>query len=435
MNRIKRAGLGCWLAAAAVSVCVQQQGMAYQDVYLDFDSIKDAFAAGGPGPGIPPADEIFDYVPIAKSFIHSYLTERFAPYGVSLHVGLPPIPFTASTITFNKGSGGASEGVDFRNQVSHDEADINAVAALKFVGAPEPFSFGDIVMASANLAGHELGHLLGAAHTDSFDMIGSGIGIAPTEFFPTYPGPGPLTGGAPFTGKTMQYLTTGLGLSYGNLTTPRYLGEREVVKIVAGRSGGDEFLIDETSDFHNAVEDAQMLTLEGFAVPYPMRPMPVVMPGDPPPPPPLGILKGRMAAVTGTLEDSILFPSAAEGDYYKFFATEGEFITLELITAVDTMVFVLDEVGALVLYYGGEPVLNDDGYDSVASQIFDIPITATGTYIIEITTSPFAPTDRGEYELFVYQGRGFLIPEPASVGGVVLLLAGFAMRRAGRRVR
>ena len=90
-----------------------------------------------------------------------------------------------------QGFGGAmSQHIDFRNLDRSDFAVFRLQFSLPGV-FPNGFTTEDRNVYSANVASHELGHLLGLRHHDSFGPIGWGLSpdVLRSEFAPDYLGP------------------------------------------------------------------------------------------------------------------------------------------------------------------------------------------------------------------------------------------------------
>lgn len=438
---------GVHVCAACVALVLGglSTAQATQKVYIDFDSIKDAFDATGPGPGIPPADEIYDYSVGQRDFIVDFLNINYGPYAVEFFEGPRPIAelTSASEFTLNKGFGAGSDGNDFRNQDNDDEAFGNIISIFKFLGKTSgDWTDGDVMIASANIIGHEVSHLLGARHHDALNPLNAGLGggIFSGDFAPGYPGPS----AAAETGSTFMSQHAGGSLSFESVTEEKVISERLIPRLIVAGPDGDDYLTDEVAiDNHSAdLAKAQEIVTPFFATPYPLRP---------PLPPgateePIGIA-GVVATVTGELDAD---PGGGGGflaDYYKFEAEEGQMWTIEAMSYIivedespryadnaDVAIILLDEFGSVVPYYSGTAI-NDDDDDSggtfLGASLIDVIIPETGTYMIEvIAAAPFLDTgkdgtDGGSYELFLYSAEvlSVPIPEPASA---LMLIPGLA---------
>ncbi|MEM9352597.1 MAG: PEP-CTERM sorting domain-containing protein [Planctomycetota bacterium] len=430
------------LAVAVFSLCLfcSSPAIAIQEVYVDFDSILLAVDAGAtPGMGgIPPADELYEYSPEQRGDILFYLNDLYAPHDVVFFDGLPAVPGSKSTVTLNKGTGGGADGIDFRNLSDDDGADVNTIALFKFLGkdaVTDPWTDDDVLIATANAVGHEAGHLMGLRHSDSFGPISTGIGSFPTDFSPTYPFPP----GAPDTAESIMSLTTGFLLSFSAVTTPKFLSERSAIKLEIAKPGFTDIVLAETTG-NQTLGMAQDVPLADFMLPYPQRPLPPlkdVPPGDLPLEVRTGI-SARGRVVTGAL-DLTDEEGGVLGDYFKFEAEAGTFVTIEVMSAIledgsrygdtaDVVVVLIDGLtGAPIAYGPGttDPAANDDDFDTSerGASLFDVELpvvadtdfgTGIGTYAVEVLSAnddlPFVDPgpgkdgmDTGSYELFIYQ--------------------------------
>lgn len=442
---------GVHVCAACVALVLGglSTAQAAQKIYIDFDSVKDAFDTSGPGPGIPPADEIYDYSAPQRTFILDYLNANYMPYGMEFFEGPRPIIelTSASEVTLNKGFGAGSDGNDFRNQDNDDDASGNTISIFKFLGkVAGEWTDADVAIASANIVGHEASHLMGARHHDALNPLNHGLGggILPGEFTPAYPGPSL----ADLTGATFMSQHVGGSLGFGLLTEEKVLSERVIPRLLVAAADGDDFLTPETAVDNHAVPMAQFVPTPGFSAPYPLRPP--LAPGETEMP---VSIDGVMATVTGELD--------ADGgggfmsDYFKFDAEAGQIWTIEAMSYIivedgtarytdnaDVAIILLDEFGSTVPYHGLLSAVSDDDDDSAGmffgASLIDIVIPTSGTYVLEvIAAAPFIGTgkdgtDGGSYELFFYSAEVMTvtIPEPASAA---LLLPGLILLARRRR--
>lgn len=437
--------------AVVLLLCISSTASAYQEFYVDFDTILEAVAGGAtPGMGgIPPADELFDYSPPDREGILFYLNDRFSMHDVVFLEGLPAIPGTASVITLNKGSGGGSDGVDFRNLDDDDSADANAIAAFKFLGkdpVTDPWTDFDVVIATANIVGHEALHLMGVRHQDSFGPVSTGIGTFPSDYAPAYPFP-PF---APETSTAFSYMTTGFGLSFGAVTSEAFISERAAIKLEMAKPSFSDLVVPEISG-NQILTAAQFVPLADFGMPYPYRPLPdlsMVPPEDLPLEIRTGIM-GRGRVVKGKL-DATDEGGKLLADYFTFEAEAGTFVTIEVMSKIleggdrypdfaDVAVILLDGTTGAPIPYGpgtGVTAANDDDFatsERGASLIdVELPVvadtdfgTGIGTYAIEVLSADevlffVEPEpgpgktgfDGGDYELLIYQAKVFAEPFP-----------------------
>lgn len=441
------------LAAALclfISFIASNSASAMQEVYVDFDTILMAVDAGAtPGEmGIPPADELYDYSPEQREDILFYLNDRYGQHEVFFLEGLPPGMGSASVVTLNKGSGGFSDGVDFRNEVPDDTAEVNTIAAFKFIGVDpvtDPWTDMDVTLATANIVGHEAGHLMGIRHQDSFGPIGSGIGTFKDDYAPEYPFPP----GAPETPTALSYLTFGLGLTFSGLTTESFISERAALKLAMADPAFPALVIPEAS-MNKSVMMAQPVPLADFVIPYPFRPLPNLK-ETPVEDLPLEIpaaIDARARVVKGKMDDTDEMGKHLS-DYFSFTAEAGTMLTVEIMSKileggdryadpVDIAVILLDGTTGGPLDYGPGTMVdaaNDDDFatsdkgasliDVVLPSVYDTGPDGFGTYVLEVASAnedlPFVSpgpgkdgTDGGDYELLIYQA--WVVDEPYPPG-------------------
>ncbi|MEK6237412.1 MAG: hypothetical protein N2C14_22095 [Planctomycetales bacterium] len=157
---MKRVLLSLGLMVAACSATHAQT----QVVYLDFDS-----QTGG-------LDHV--YTGAERTAIQTQMEQDYALFNYSF-TQTTPGGGDFSTVVFNDGPAlGDSDAIDFRNLDRNDNATVNVNA-----GAVTSSEF---IVLTANVASHELGHISGLRHGDSFGPIGSGIDpntVMPNEYF------------------------------------------------------------------------------------------------------------------------------------------------------------------------------------------------------------------------------------------------------------
>jgi Ca2+-binding RTX toxin-like protein len=141
------------------------QGSFPQVIYLDFDSET------GKGEHVYTVEE--------RNQIQDRLEQVFgAPLSVSFSQTAPSVGrFT--TMVFNSGEAealiaGLAEELDWRNVNAASRAEVNVNGFLGRPGQPAATS-ANYVALTFTVTAHELGHLFGLRHTDSFGPIGSGI--------------------------------------------------------------------------------------------------------------------------------------------------------------------------------------------------------------------------------------------------------------------
>jgi hypothetical protein len=417
------------LAAVAMLVgLIHGPTFALQTVTLNFDSV-----------GVADPADVYAYSTSERMEIKEILEMVYlsdpgdpggGPFGIKFEIFdplSPPVPFTTSFINFNNGfMGGAAEKLDFRNTDDNDDVDVNALGLLKsYDGSPkagggtwtlpELTSSGAVVMASANLAGHELGHALGLRHHDSFGPIGSGIAVSGTSYDPEYIGPSSTN--ASF--HTMGLAST-VALNADTLLTPSWLSERSAMKL-AFNVGSPMF--PEVPTPHGAPAMAQEFPFAPIFVPNTQ-----MGPPDPFFPDPLDLtpLDGFDGFAGAIVEASLSAPF--EVDYYVFDALAGTRVTIEAISKViadtdpsrmpdpvDMKIELLDKFLFPLAYPNVAGVsINDNQFEGTDSLLLDVVIPASDFYFIEVTASGFVPGDTGSYELYA---MGFLPFPPPFLAG------------------
>jgi hypothetical protein len=339
---------------------------AAQVVFLDFDSGTDGAIV---------------YSGAMRNSIEALMEGHYADFDVSMTQVLPGGSF--STITFNSGgAGGLAEQIDFRNVDANDTAVVN-IDGLGLVAEA------DIVSASAIIGSHELGHLLGLRHGDSFGPIGLGRSSTGTPaaawYDPAYPGPAT----ADETTDHIMASPASVGSSVGDATTPSWFSERSAIKLSNNEQG--------TLQNHSA--PATFLFPDELVVPN------TIVSGD---------NAGELFAVksftaTGTIS------AGNESDLFVFDGVAGERYSIEVIsnaidqrvTEFDTLLIALDAnpPNDPLNYYGVDS-FNDDEFETADSIIIDLVIPADGSYALLVReTFAVAEPSTGGYELFGYTLR------------------------------
>ena len=402
----------CRLLLAAMMLCgIAHKASAAQLVYLDFDTFTSV--------------DGYAYTPADKALIKFGLESIYGPpaaFGITFTTTAPG--GSHSNVYFNFGVGpygGTSDHIDFHNSDDEDDAYVLAPPVLSSYGVPVTPS--NIVRASTNLAAHELGHILGLRHYDSFGppLGGMPAGIA-GSFVPAYPGPN----AASSTSKHIMSLSSGVSLSAGTIIAgDLHLGFREAIKVKMM-----EVMPDAETPAIKTPMTAQPMSFSPLTVPNTMMGFPDGAVFSSP------TYTVLVDSIEGTLSPD---PDAPLGspvltDYYTFSGAKDEVVTIEVMSSIlswrfaditDPVVFLLDSVGLPV----GTYYTNNDEHESTDSLLWDITLPYTGSYIIEVgPLSPLDPMMAGAYDLFVY--RYSPIPEPSSwvlaaLGAVAL----FCVRR------
>ena len=138
------------------------------------------------------------------------------------------------------------------------------------IGARKPVANSEnFVALSVKIAAHELGHLLGLRHHDTFGPVGFGIHTTPgpAEYSPAYTGPAGAF-------EAVNHLL-GSGASIGtdrfNDLRQLFFGEREAVKLVYAMSDFAAVTSQEQSGLNQSLGTAQQLSFIGLDVPNTLR--------------------------------------------------------------------------------------------------------------------------------------------------------------------
>jgi len=398
------AGLCLWLAASPTQ--------AESIYYLDF-----APASTG---------TVYSYSAGEKMAVLDGIAEMYAPFPhMSFTLDEPAEPH--SVVYFNSTAIGTSTGIDFRNVADIDTASVNALDGIDFASPGYVPSSEEVVKASINLAAHELGHLEGLRHHDSFTPIGAGVPSSAVAAGFDDPYPGPTS--AFLSDEDVQSLTTATAGSFtlGKLTGDLIVGQRSAQKLAF--NADPAFFTESalTSGPHDSPATAVLLPTKTIGIPN------VTPPGTP------GhgeFFALDTIAVAGSIK---LSEGVAEADYYSFSGIEGARVQIEVLSKViDSR---LDEFNVAValfdpddlfaeIYYG--TFTNADEIESTDALILDFVVPESKDYLIEVFPQFPASDPVGDYELFVSQFRIVPIPEPATA---VLMLTMTALLVRRRRAR
>ncbi|MDB5349626.1 MAG: cya 2 [Planctomycetota bacterium] len=374
-----------------------------QTVFLDFDSF-----ANVPGLHVYTTDErqrIQDRMAAiysAFSYVFTQVRPASSPYATLL--------FDDPKLSGLEG--GVSDAIDWRNLDHDDVASINVNGLLGHDGQPAATS-DDFVALTITVAAHELGHLAGLKHADSFGPIGAGIyfKVDPNSFIDDVTGPldDPIIVGYP--GPTgaddtaMHIMASGASVhaTLFDAIGQTFFGEREDIKLAFAGNGTPTA---ETAGFHNTLATAQAIDMMPLAVPNTIE---------------RGADIGREFGVTAVdIVGKIgITSNKAENDYYSIVGRKGEILNIDLFSYsldrsrvpnfIDGIVRVYYN-GALVPYYpsAAKPnsvAVNDNGFQGIDPSIIDLVLPSDGVYTIEVDT--YNPPngldqDAGDYELFLY---------------------------------
>ena len=189
------------------------------------------------------------------------MAEDYSPFNFTF-TQTRPTTGNFSTVFVNDGPAlGAAEQIDPRNLDKNDTATVDLNS-----GATTSAQF---VTLTANVASHELGHLLGLRHYDSFGPIGSGLDPntlnadsepVANSFFPTYPGPQDAD-------ETRFHIMETDG-SFIENNVDQFFSERSAIKLAFIEQGT---VIQESAALKNNLNTAQQFELSPMVVPNTIR--------------------------------------------------------------------------------------------------------------------------------------------------------------------
>lgn len=294
-------------------------------------------------------------------------------------------------------------------------------------------SVANFVALSIKIAAHELGHLLGLRHYDSFGPIGSGVHTPPGtgSFRPNYTGPAAAY-------ETFQHLISSpasVGSDRQNDIGNLFFGEREALKLAYAMADSSATRVSESAGLKDSLATAQAVNWTTISVPNTLGRG-------------VNVNQQFFAETIGVSGSIDINPSTlkSENDFYALSGKRGDLITIEVASRslsrltdsgvngafnpdgyIDSIVRLYNSAGELVQYYDSTAV-NDDEFESTDSILIDLVLPANDTYYIEVdsfarASLPTDPTDftgwepaaiklfqdivndtdEGGYELFVYR--------------------------------
>ena len=341
-----------------------------------------------------------------------------------------------ATIYFNEPPvGGQADEVDFSNSDLGGSASVDASLILGYPGQPDPTSE-NYIAESAGLAAHELGHLLGLRHTDSFGPISSGAylvldsngnqigGIDTSDFYPSYQEPTTALSES-VNGETIYGYDTPMSImaSPASVGTTRFdtlgnitFSEREAIRMAFDQNGVK--ILSQTTP-HNSMTSAQALgSLPGLVVPNTLNAEDQVTPGVQNTGQTFSV---GAIAVVGHI--GLGSNGVSQSDWYSFNGVAGDYMNFEADSSVlpgntqpiDTILRVYDSAGNLLAF-------NDDELESTDSLIVDFQVPANGKYYVQVDTysaDPATNTTQGNYILYMYNFN-----TGTTLGGGSTLVAG-----------
>ena len=361
-----------WIAAIGIVVASHSAATATQVVFLDFDSRTEG-------------NEI-QYTSAQRSAIQSRMEADYELFDFSF-TQTRPTSGDYSTLFFNSGEPlGRAQHIDFRNLDRNDTAEIQITGSAS--------SSFQIINLSANVGSHELGHLLGLTHGDSFGPLGSGRDPNTADaggfggYTPSYTGPAAAD-------ETRFHIMESDSLGNPEVTTDQFFSERSAVKLTFNEFGT---VLDEAPGNNNSIANAQNVELFNMAVPN------TLTSGDN-----AGVdLYVDAVVVTGSRS------SFGDDDYYRFDGMAGELFNMEIISqTIRHRISTIDPTLTLYGPSGSQIASNDDSWEGFDSILLDFTLPSDGVYTVEV--SAFRSSETGSYELFMYRLTD--APEPEGLAG------------------
>ena len=307
--------------------------------------------------------------------------------------------------------GGLAENIDFLNTNKKDRAVLDSTDFIDFLIQVDPSGralesyfpltrqgsetveeYVDklVVNGASNIGSHELGHILGLRHHDSFGPIGKGKSGRPNEFLYHLMNSPAFTWNAGFGDALADQVFTNF------YSKDSFFSERSALKI--------QMSLECPIISEDRLKKRNLRT--------PMRLPSIVVPNT------------LLAGDNADLGDEFLLKALAvygsigrdgEVDTYDFKFQRGSYLTIEVISLVDdkfvdfidpiVRVFYVDENNNDNLVFVG---FNDDDDESYDSLLLDLPIRKSGTYKVSISAYPYAfyenAFETGDYALYLYTG-------------------------------
>ena len=363
-----------------------------QRAYLDFDSETD------------PSVGDHEYTTAERAAVAARLAAIYSAFHVEFVLDVPTSGDYA-TIKFNKprpnseDSGGWASEVDFGNRSYGGTATVDVNGLLDVPGGPVATS-ATFVASSAWLAAHELSHLLGLRHADSFGPLGFGIEAPPGRdgylINPAYVGPA----AAWETDRHIIETPALTGFTLWDLVAVQFFGEREAIKLVYNETApmtpdGKLFVAEQALPHGSRSQSgAQELVPVLLAIPNTLN---------------HGLNAGKdlMAGAVNVLGE---LTATAELDIYRISGRRGDLLNIQVMSSAldrykhSTSALDLDAVLTVYDAAGSVVALSDDEFETHDPSIIDLVLPADGVYYIEVKGfhhDDGAAADTGTYELFL----------------------------------
>ncbi len=341
------------------------------------------------------------------------------------------------TVVFNAGTGsagnlivgGRAERLGWRELVGSGVVSVNVNAFLGETGNKLPGTSENFIALSSTVAAHELAHMYGLRHHDSFGPVGSGIFSNVRDLsLPSFAGPR----GADETTTSLIASPASVGTTLIDALGDPEFGQRELIKMAFAESGRTVVELDQAAKTLADIGDRSQFVQDLGSLPL------VSVPQTDPTGQPL------VASATNVVGQIELGPEGvSESDYFSFTGNAGDWVTVELLSqtidyrianVVDTVVRVYGPEGNIVDHYDELGAFNDNGFESIDALLLDLYLPEDGVYTIEVDSFSFnlpevptylpqfyddsgvvtvcpagsaavfcADTDTGSYEMFVYK--------------------------------
>ncbi|MEI8319222.1 MAG: hypothetical protein WCH79_14875, partial [Planctomycetia bacterium] len=363
-----------------------------QLAYLDFDSETNSSVG----------DHV--YTTAERAAVAARLAAIYSAFHVEFVLDVPASGDYA-TVKFNKprpgseDSGGWASQVDFGNLRYDGIATVDVNGLLGVPGGPVATS-ATFVSSSAWLAAHELAHLMGMRHADSFGPPGFGIEAPPGRegylIDPAYVGPS----AAWETDRHIIETPALTGFTLWDLVAVQFFGEREAIKLVYNETApmtpdGKLFVAEQASPHGSRSQSgAQELVPISLALPNTLN---------------HGLNAGKdlMAGAVNVLGE---LTATGELDIYRMSGRRGDLLNIQVMSAAldrykhSSSALDLDAVLTVYDAAGNVVALSDDEFETHDPSIIDLVLPADGVYYIEVKGfhhDDGAAADTGTYELFL----------------------------------